>query len=70
MFKNLIETFEFRGKHAYFVPDNSHIWDEASYPDEPIKIADELFKFIGALASSQNSLLDLDLLLDVFRDEV
>lgn len=69
-FKNLIETFEFRGKHAYFVPDHSHIWDETSYPDEPIKIADELFKFIGALASSQNSLLDLDLLLDVFRDEV
>ena len=69
-FKNLIETFEFRGKHAYFVPDNSHIWDEASYPDEPIQIADELFKFIGALASSQNSLLDLDLLFDVFRDEV
>lgn len=69
-FEDLIETFEFRGKQAYFVPDNSHIWDETSYPDEPIKIADELFKFIAALASSQNSLLDLDSLLDVFWDEV
>lgn len=69
-FENLIETFEFRGKPAYFVPDNSHIWDETNYPDEPIKIADELFKFIAALASSQNSLSRLDSLLDVFRDEV
>ena len=69
-FEDLIETFEFRGKHAYFVPDNSFIWDETSYPDEPIEIADELFKFITALASSQNSLLDPDSLLDVFRDEV
>ncbi len=69
-FENLRETFEFRGKQTCFVPDNSHIWDETSYPDEPIKIADELFKFIGALASSQNSLLDFDSLLDVFRDEV
>ena len=67
-FENLRETFEFRGKHAYFVPDNSHIWDETSYSAKPIEIADELFKFIASLASSQNSLLDS--LLDVFRDEV
>ena len=69
-FENLIETFEFRGKPAYFVPDKSHIWDETGYSDEPIEIADELFKFIAELASSQNSLSRLDLLLDVFRDEV
>ena len=69
-FQDLIETFEFRGKSAYFVPDNSHIWDETSYSDEPIEIADELCKFIATLASSQNSLSRLDSLLDVFRDEV
>ena len=69
-FQDLIETFEFRGIRTYFVPDNSHIWDETSYPDEPIEIADELFKFIAELASSQNSLSHLDPLLDVFRDEV
>ena len=51
-FQDLIETFEFRGKSAYFVPDSSHIWDETSYSDEPIEIADELFKFIASLASS------------------
>ena len=69
-FQDLIETFEFRGKSAYFVPDGSHIWDETSYSDEPIEIADELFKFIASLASSQNSISRLDSLLDVFRDEV
>ena len=67
-FPDLIETFEFRGNHTYFVLDGSHIWDETSYSDEPIEIVDELFKFIASLASSQNSLLDS--LIDVFRDEV
>ena len=69
-FQDLIETFEFQGKSAYFVPDGSHIWDETSYSDEPIEIADELFKFIASLASSQTSISRLDSLLDVFRDEV
>ena len=69
-FQDLIETFEFRGNPTYFVPDNSCIWDGTSYSDEPIEIADELFKFIALLASSQNSLSRLDSLLDVFRDEV
>ena len=69
-FEDLKETFKFRGKHAYFVPDNSYIWDETNYPDETIKIADELFKFIAVLDSSQDSLARLDSLLNVFRDEV
>ncbi len=69
-FEDLIQTFEFRGNRTHFVQDNSYIWDETSYRDKPIQIADELFKFIAALASSQDSLSRLDSLLDIFRDEV
>lgn len=65
--EDLIETFDFRGKDAYFVQDNSHIWDEREYRNEPIEIADKLFQFIAETAQSNGSLLDS--LLDVFRDE-
>lgn len=66
---DLIETFDFRGKNAYFVQDNSCIWDAFKH-DEPIKIADELFTFIAALTESEDSFPLLDSLLDVFRDHV
>ena len=65
---DLIETFEFRGKDAYFVRDNSCIWDEREYRNEPIELADKLFQFIAESARSDSSLLDS--LLNVFRDEV
>ena len=66
--ENLAETFNFRGKLAYFVEDNSYIWDEGAVLDEPIEVADALFEFITELAMSQDPLLDS--LLDVFRDYV
>ncbi len=65
--KDLEEIFEFRGKSAYFVPDNSHIWDEARH-NESIKIADSLFTFIADLDKSKD--FSLDSLLDVFCDHV
>ncbi len=68
-YEDLIETFEFRGKNAYFVRDNNCIWDEFNH-DEPIKIADELFKFIAALPESEDPFPLLDSLLDVFRDHM
>ena len=66
--KNLIETFNFRGKLAYFVKDGSYVWGEHEYLDEPIEMAGALFEFIAKLARSKDSRLDL--LLDVFRDDV
>ena len=66
--ESLAETFNFRGKLAYFVEDDSYIWDEGKTLAEPIKVADALFEFITELAMSQNPLLDS--LLDVFRDYV
>ena len=69
-FKDLIETFNFRGKLAYFVGDGSYIWAGREYRDEPIEMAGALFQFIAELAVSEESLPLLDSLLDVFRDNV
>lgn len=67
---DLPEKFQFRGKIACYIPDGSCVWDNGSgYVEEPIKMADELFEFIGELASVQENSVDiLDSLLDVLRD--
>ena len=64
--KDLIEAFDFRGKPTYFVEDGSYIWDARNSSDKPIEMADALFEFIGELAMSEDSRLDL--ILDAFRD--
>ena len=51
-----------------FVEDGSYIWAQREYPDKPIEMADVLFEFIEELALSEDPRLDI--LLDVFRDEV
>lgn len=66
--KDLIEAFNFRGKPTYFVEDSSYIWDAQNSSDEPIEMADVLFKFIAELAKSEDACLNS--LLDVFRSEV
>ena len=67
-FRELVSTFSFRGKSAYYVEDNSYIWDEREYRDEPLEMADVLFEFIAGLAESKDTIIDS--MLDVFRDEV
>ena len=66
--QDIIETFNFRGKPAYFLEDGSYIWDAQNSSDEPIEMADALFEYLEEAAMSENSLLDS--LLDVFCDEV
>ena len=66
--KDLIETFDFRGKPTYFVEDGSYIWDAQNSSDEPIEIADVLFEFIAELTISEEQFSLLESLLDVFRD--
>ena len=68
--EELVEKFQFRGKAAHSIPDGSYIWDESEHEDEPIQMANELYKFIGELASSQTRLAEFDSLLDVFCDNV
>ena len=67
-FEDLTETFDFRGKSAYFVEDSSYMWDEQQSTDEPIEMADMLFEFIAKLAEAEDPLVDS--LLGVFGDEV
>ena len=66
--KDMIETFNFRGKTVCFMEDGSHIWDAQNSSDEPIEMVDALFEYIGELAMSEDPRLDS--LLDVFYDEV
>ena len=66
--EDMIETFNFREKSAYFMEDGSYIWDAQNSSDEPIEMANALFEFIGELARSEDPRLDS--LLDVFCDEV
>ncbi len=68
--EDMIETFNFRGKPAYFVEDGSYIWDARNSSNEPIEMADALFEFIAEVAGSKESLSLLDSVLNVFRDEV
>ena len=68
--EDIIEIFNFRGKPVYFMEDGSYIWDARNSSDEPIEMADALFKFMSELAESEKSLLLLDSLLNIFRDEV
>ena len=65
---DLTKTFDFRGKSTYFVQDNSYMWDEQQYTNEPIEMADTLFELIAELAASEDPRLDS--LLDIVRDEV
>ena len=66
--KDMIETFNFRGKPAHFLKDDSYVWDARNSSDEPIEMADALFEYIGELAMSEDPRLDS--FLDVFCDEV
>ena len=66
--EDIIETFKFRERSAYFMEDGSYIWDAGNSSDEPIEMADVLFEFIAELAKSEDACLDS--LLDVFRNEV
>ena len=68
--EDIIESFNFRGKPAYFMGDGSYIWSARNSSNEPIEMADALFEFISELADSEKPLSLLNSLLDIFRDEV
>ena len=63
-FADIAETFNFREKSAYFVPDSSYVWSVRNSSDKPVEMADALFEFIAELAVSEDS--HLDSLLDIF----
>ena len=65
-----MESFEFRDKTSYLLPDSSCAWDEREVLDEPIKMADALFEFLAEMAATEETHSHLNALLDVFRDTV
>lgn len=69
-FEDIPECFPFRGNQANYVADGSYVWDEGPYADEPIRMADSLFEFVGQLTSSQDNFPLIDNILDILRDEV
>ena len=66
----LTEEFYFRGRIVKYLQDGSYIWDASEYQDEPIEMADEIFKYITEIASSEAQSEILDSLLDIFCDNV
>lgn len=68
--EDLKERFDFRGKTAYFVKDDSYIWDAQTSSDEPIEMADLLFDYIAKLAEDIERHPLLDELLDKFIENV
>jgi hypothetical protein len=62
--------FAFRGGTAQYMRDSSFIWDRGSDPYEPTQMADDVRRAIGELAESPEASATLDLVLNLFRDEV
>jgi len=67
-FEDLEEKFPFLGKKAVFIPDGCYIWDKGTFSDQPMKIADELFKFINELVASKGKSQIIKSLFIIFRD--
>lgn len=64
---DLPKPFNFRGSTAQYIQDASHIWAEGTYRDSPLQIGDQVLKLIGNRASS-NRIIEVDSILDLFRD--
>ena len=65
---DVTERFAFRGRTALYVRDLSYSW-EAGHRDEPIEMADELFRHVEAVADA-GDVASIEGLLDLFATEV
>jgi hypothetical protein len=62
--KDLIKEFPFRGKQACYIPDLSYIWGRHRYNDY-LRLGSAIFEYIDRVTSKD----EIELLLDIFRDE-
>jgi hypothetical protein len=60
--------FQFRNTTAHYVQDGSAIWDESSYPDQELQIADAILNWLASAAKDGRT-AELDKLLDAFGSE-
>ncbi len=65
---DLASEFQFRGATARYVQDGSAIWDESSYPDQEMDIADAVFTWL-ANAAKESRANDISKFLDRFCSE-
>ena len=65
---DLTFEFQFRNTTAHYVPDGSAIWDESSYPDQELQIADAVLETLASAAKGERT-AELDQLLDAFGSE-
>ena len=65
---DVTERFAFSGRTALYVRDLSYSW-EAGHRDEPIEMADELFRHVEAVANA-GDVASIEGLLDLFATEV
>jgi hypothetical protein len=65
---DLTFEFQFRSATVHYVKDHSHIWDESSYPEQELQIADAIFDWL-ATAAKADRIADVNLFLDVFCNE-
>ena len=66
---DITEGFAFRGRTAFYVQDLSYSWEAAGYRDEPIEMADQLFRHIEVAARADDA-TSIEGFLDLFADEV
>lgn len=66
--EDLTEQVQFRNSLACYIEDGSMIWDESSYPDQEMQIADAIFEWLGT-AITQERTGDIDAFLDLFAVE-
>jgi NACHT domain len=60
--------FRFRDWSSSYIEDNSFIWDQSSYPDQELKIADAVFDWLRDAVRSGRT-REIDVFLDSFRAE-
>jgi hypothetical protein len=65
---DLTFEFQFRNATAHYVKDGSAIWDESSFPDQELQIADAVLDWLASVAKGER-ISDLDQLLDAFGRE-
>jgi hypothetical protein len=53
--EDVTKPFAFRGGTAWLVHDGSAIWDESSYPDQEMGLADALFKWLERAADADRA---------------
>ncbi len=65
---DMIQRFRFRGKDAHYVEDGSVVWDESTYHEQELGMANHVFEFINSLEETPEDEEILGKILDIFAE--